>query len=96
VLDADFDADNFHHLARWNRLESRIEMHLESTRRQCVRIAAADLNLQFEKRETIHTEHSYKFTFESIRKLLEDAGFEVEQIWTNAHRWHAVTLTRIR
>ena len=95
-LGADFDTANFHHLARWNRVESRIEMHLESTRRQCVRIAAADLELQFEKRETIHTENSYKYTSESIRLLLEDAGFEVEQTWTDARRWYAVTLARTR
>ncbi len=95
-LGADFDTANFHHLARWNRVESRIEMHLESTRRQCVRIAAADLELQFEKRETIHTENSYKYTSDSIRLLLEDAGFEVEQTWTDARRWYAVTLARTR
>lgn len=95
-LGADFDTANFHHLARWNRVESRIEMHLESTRRQCVRIAAADLELQFEKRETIHTENSYKYTSDSIRLLLEDAGFEVEQTWTDARRWYAVTLARAR
>jgi L-histidine N-alpha-methyltransferase len=95
-LGADFDTANFHHLARWNRVESRIEMHLESTRRQCVRITAADLELQFEKRETIHTENSYKYTSDSIRLLLEDAGFEVEQTWTDARRWYAVTLARTR
>lgn len=95
-LGADFDTANFHHLARWNRVESRIEMHLESTRRQCVRIAAADLELQFEKRETIHTENSYKYTSDSIRLLLEDAGLEVEQTWTDARRWYAVTLARTR
>jgi len=95
-LGAGFDTANFHHLARWNRLESRIEMHLESTRQQYVRVAAADLDLQFEKRETIHTENSYKFTFETIRILLEDAGFDIEQTWTDARQWYAVTLARIR
>jgi dimethylhistidine N-methyltransferase len=95
-LGADFDTANFHHLALWNRAESRIEMHLESTRTQCVRIAAAHLALHFEKGETIHTENSYKFTFETIQILLEDAGFDVEQTWTDASRWYAVTLARIR
>jgi L-histidine Nalpha-methyltransferase len=95
-LGAEFDVANFRHLALWNRVESRIEMHLESTRRQHVRVAAAHLDLHFERGETIHTENSYKFTFETIRILLENAGFDVEQTWTDASEWYAVTLARIR
>ena len=37
-LGANFDTSCFRHRARWNRRESRIEMHLESTRNQCVDI----------------------------------------------------------
>jgi L-histidine N-alpha-methyltransferase len=94
-LGADFDPANFRHRAVWNRAESRIEMHLESTRDQRVRIASAQLELHFAKSETIHTENSYKFTQEAIRSLLEDAGFDVEQSWTDDRGWYAVTLARI-
>jgi L-histidine N-alpha-methyltransferase len=95
-LGADFDPASFRHLALWNRVESRIEMHLESTRDQRARIAAAGLDLHFATGETIHTENSYKFTYETIRILLEDAGFEVQQTWTDEHGWYAVTLARIQ
>jgi hypothetical protein len=61
-LGANFDTGCFRHRARWNRVESRIEMHLESTRDQCVNIPAAQLSVQFAAFETIHTENSYKFT----------------------------------
>jgi L-histidine N-alpha-methyltransferase len=94
-LGADFDPANFRHRAVWNRAQSRIEMHLESTRDQRVRIASAQLELHFAKSETIHTENSYKFTQEAIRSLLEDAGFDVEQSWTDDRGWYAVTLARI-
>ena len=94
-LGADFDPANFQHRALWNCVASRIEMHLESTHDQPVRIAAADADLHFAKGETIHTENSYKFTDDTIRSLLGDAGFEVEQTWTDPHGWYAVTLARI-
>jgi dimethylhistidine N-methyltransferase len=95
-LGADFDLASFRHRALWNCVASRIEMHLESTQDQRVRIATAGLNLRFATRETIHTENSYKFTHETIRVLIEDAGFEVEQTWTDERRWYAVTLARIQ
>ena len=95
-LGANFDPEGFRHRAVWNSVESRVEMYLESTREQFVRIAAASLDLHFVKSETIHTENSYKFTCETIRSLLEDADFDVEQSWTDDRRWYAVTLARIR
>ena len=77
-------------------MESRIEMHLESTRDQCVNIPAAQLALQFAAHETIHTENSYKFTRETLRALLNDAGFTVEQTWTDPRQWYALTLAGVR
>src|SRR5262249_4264002 len=44
-LGGNFDLSRFRHLGRWNADERRIEMHLESTRRQCVAIPAAGLRL---------------------------------------------------
>ena len=91
-LDADFDTGCFRHRARWNRVESRMEMHLESTRDQCVNIPAAQLRVQFSAFETIHTENSYKFTRDTLGALLDDSGFAVEQTWTDPRQWYALTL----
>jgi L-histidine Nalpha-methyltransferase len=95
-LGADFELAAFRHRALWNPIESRIEMHLESTCDQYVRIEAADLDVYFAKNECIHTENSYKFTDTSIRLLLGEAGFEVEQTWADKRRWYSVTLARTR
>jgi len=91
-LGANFDTECFRHRARWNRVESRIEMHLESTRDQYVDIPAAQLNLEFAAFETIHTESSYKFTQKTLGALLQDAGFTIEQTWTDPRQWYALTL----
>jgi L-histidine N-alpha-methyltransferase len=95
-LGANFDTECFRHRARWNRVESRIEMHLESTRDQYVDIPAAQLNLEFAAFETIHTESSYKFTQKTLGALLEDAGFTIEQTWTDPRQWYALTLAGLR
>jgi len=91
-LGADFDTGCFRHRARWNRVESRMEMHLESTCNQCVNIPAAQLRVQFSAFETIHTENSYKFTRDTLGDLFDDAGFAVEQTWTDPRHWYALTL----
>jgi L-histidine N-alpha-methyltransferase len=95
-LGANFDTECFRHRARWNRVESRIEMHLESTRDQYVDIPAAQLNLEFAAFETIHTESSYKFTYGTLGALLDDAGFTIERTWTDPQQWYALTLAGLR
>jgi dimethylhistidine N-methyltransferase len=95
-LGANFDTGCFQHRARWNRVESRIEMHLESTLDQCVNIPAAQLSLEFAAFETIHTENSYKFTESTLGALLDDAGFTIEQTWTDPRQWYALTLAGLR
>jgi dimethylhistidine N-methyltransferase len=95
-LGANFDTGCFRHRAVWNRAESRIEMHLESTRDQSVEIPAAELSVQFAAFETIHTENSYKFTRKTLGALLDDAGFTVERTWTDPRQWYALTLAGLK
>ena len=91
-LGANFDAACFRHLALWNSIESRIEMHLECTQEQDVYIDQAELDLHFMPRETIHTENSYKFTDRGIRALLRDAGFNIKEAWKDGRGWYTLTL----
>src|SRR6267154_3667873 len=51
-LHADFDLAQFEHLARINHETRSVEMHLRSTRRQTVNIAAAELSVEFLEGET--------------------------------------------
>lgn len=95
-LGADFDLSGFRHCVRWNRADSRIEMHLESLREQYVRIPEAGLLVHFAKCETIHTENSYKFTRGTLGALLQDAGFQIEHTWTDPLNWYALTLAGLR
>jgi L-histidine N-alpha-methyltransferase len=94
-LGANFDATRFRHRVLWNSIESRIEMHLESTREQDVCIEDADLDIHLIPRETIHTENSYKFTDLGIRSLLEGVGFDIGAAWKDSRGWYAITLARL-
>ncbi len=101
-LAADFDLTRFTHGACWNPIESRIEMHLVSTRAQTVHVpqsrAAAEflarppLALHFAEGETIHTENSYKFTSTAIAALLADSCFTPTRTFTDPQNLFAVTL----
>lgn len=91
-LGANFRLNAFQHRALFNNQQSRIEMHLVSTRPQQVSIPALDLNVSFQPEETIHTENSYKFTPRSITSLLADGAFQVTHNWTDPQNWFGVYL----
>ena len=91
-LGGHFEPDAFCHVSFWNEAASRIELHLESTCLQSVRVDALDTTLQFYQGERIHTENSYKYTVDCLEDLLRHGGFEVENIWTDPDCWFAVSL----
>jgi dimethylhistidine N-methyltransferase len=72
-LGADFDVSAFAHRALFNAAQSRIEMHLVSTKPQ--RVSVNGISIDFAAGETIHTENSYKYTVESFRALARSAGW---------------------
>jgi L-histidine N-alpha-methyltransferase len=91
-LDGNFDIDAFRHIAIWNESAARVEMHLESTHPQQIRIDALEQTWNFSKGERIHTENSYKYTLERLENLMRCSGFDVEHIWTDPQSWFAVAL----
>lgn len=94
-LDADFDLKNFSHLALYNEARQRIEMYLRSTKEQTVQIKKANLFLQLEKDELIHTENSYKYTIPQIQQMFEKTGFKIKQIWQDNKNHYAVVLCHL-
>jgi len=91
-LEGDFDLHGFAHRARWNEAHTRIEMHLESFRRQRIHVRGADLAFVMEPDETIWTESSYKYRPPDIITMLERAGFAVRSQWIDPVDRFALTL----
>jgi dimethylhistidine N-methyltransferase len=94
-LGANFDPDFFRHIACWNPQESRMEIYLESLRPQVVEISLLNLEVKFANGERIHTENSYKYTLEMVKKMLGPAGFALARTWFDKCRWFALHLARV-
>ena len=76
-LGSDFDPDNFAHLAFYETVNHRIEMHLISTVEQEVRIPGIGL-IHFAKGESVRTEISCKHDRASVAELFRAAGLRIE------------------
>ncbi|MGJ9384604.1 L-histidine N(alpha)-methyltransferase [Salipaludibacillus sp. CF4.18] len=88
-LDANFQLNNFSHLACYNEEDQRIEMYLVSERIQTVEICGESFH--FQKGERIHTENSYKFSVDEFEKTLHQIGLRLRKVWTDQKNHFAVT-----
>jgi len=59
-------------------------MHLRSTRRQGVRIPAANLRVVLNEDETIWTESSHKYKAEEIPEVARRTGFRCDAQWLDS------------
>ncbi len=80
-LGADIEIDAFAHEARFNRDQSRIEMHLVARRRTRLRVGEQDFD--FDLGDTIHTESSHKYSISDFQALARRAGLIPLQVWTD-------------
>jgi L-histidine Nalpha-methyltransferase len=93
-LDADFDLDQFTHVAEWVDEEEWIEMRLRSETAQRVRVGALDLDVLFDDGEEMRTEISSKFRREKVEEELAAAGLELTHWWTDPDDNFALSLSR--
>ncbi|MTV38697.1 L-histidine N(alpha)-methyltransferase [Duganella radicis] len=90
---ADFDVEQWKHVAFFDFEHSRIEMHLEARCPLTVNWRGGERD--FARGERIHTEDSYKYTRQSFVNLLERAGFATTRVWTDDDNWFAVIHARV-
>jgi L-histidine N-alpha-methyltransferase len=81
-LDGDFVLQQFRHVARWNEVESAIEMHLESLVNQSVIVSG--IGFDFDAGESIHTESSRKYSLQGFSSLAQDSGWRVQRAWRDS------------
>jgi L-histidine N-alpha-methyltransferase len=82
-LGADFDLDNFDHVALWDPAAEWIEMRLRSAVDQRVRLPAIGLTVSFAAGEEMRTEVSAKFRREGVQAELATAGLAMRSWWTD-------------
>lgn len=88
LFDADFDVTAFEHEAIYNEEAGRIEMFLRSRRDQSVTVAGREFEVL--EGERILTEYSHKYSLSGFNGMLSEAGFAMEQVWSDANEWFAV------
>jgi L-histidine N-alpha-methyltransferase len=93
-LDADFETDQFEHVAIFDERNEWIEMRLRARQAQTVRLAAIGLTAQFAAGEEMRTEISAKFTRARLEGDLAAAGLELVGWYTDAEDRFALSLAR--
>jgi L-histidine N-alpha-methyltransferase len=82
-LDADFDPDDFEHVALFDREHEWIEMRLRARREVSARIRRLDMDVRFDAGEELRTEISAKFTRPRVEAELAAAGLTLRAWWTD-------------
>jgi L-histidine N-alpha-methyltransferase len=93
-LGARFDLEKFSHYSFYNPFETRIEMHLVSVEEQTVPIHDLDMEVSFEKGETIFTEISRKFNRRSTEAMLNESGMKMLEWHTDPDELFALSLAK--
>ena len=93
-LRADFDLNDFQHLAFFNPDRERIEMHLRAKRAVSARISDLSMAVSFRKGETIRTEICQKFSRARIKRVFFEAGFRIEKWFTDSKRWFSLVVVK--
>jgi L-histidine N-alpha-methyltransferase len=82
-LGADFDLDEFEHVALWDPEAEWIEMRLRSVVAQQVRLPDIGLVVSFDAGEEMRTEISAKFRRSGVAAELAEAGLAMRSWWTD-------------
>ncbi len=81
-LSGNLEVERFKHRAIYNQRIGRIEIYIESLIDQDVEILGR--RFSFGKGERIHVENSHKYTLPQFRDLARKAGWETDQVWSDA------------
>jgi L-histidine N-alpha-methyltransferase len=92
-LGADFDLDEFEHVAVWDAAAEWIEMRLRSLTAQTVHLPAIGLTVEFGAGEEMRTEVSAKFRRAGVEAELAAAGFTMRSWWTDSAAQFGLSLS---
>ena len=85
---ADFDVNNFEHLAEYQPENGCVAMFLRSLVDQKVKISGKEIS--FGSGEQIHTEDSHKYSLEEFIGMASDSGFRHHKVWTDIKGWFGI------
>ncbi len=95
-LQADFDPEDFDHVALFDEHNEWIEMRLRARREHTTLVRDLDLPVHFAAGEELRTEISAKFTPARLEGDLAAAGLELVRWLTDPDELFALSLSRVR
>jgi L-histidine Nalpha-methyltransferase len=95
-LGGNFDLQRFAHVALYNDVQGRIEMHLRSRIDHQVTLARLGQTVSFRAGETIHTENSYKYSVEEVRQLGRRVNLHLQRTWFDSQQYFLLALFRLQ
>jgi len=93
-LQADFDPEDFDHVALFDSEHEWIEMRLRARREHTTLVRSLNLPVHFDAGEELRTEISAKFTPDRVEGDLSAAGLELVRWLTDPDELFALTLSR--
>ena len=91
-LGGNFDTSKFVHHVVYNENQNKIEIYLRSLSKQTVEIPNADLMLEIDEDELIHTENSHKYTISQIKQMFTITGYQIKDMWNDDNRYYSLVL----
>lgn len=89
-LDGDIPVDQFRHVAAWNDLYARIEIHLEAQADVAFSIEGAAYKMA--KGQRLHIENSHKFGLRDARLMLRAGGWTPVCDWSDERDYFSLIL----
>ena len=89
-VSADFELDDFDHLAFYNTGREQIEMHLVANRPVTVIFEKIPLTVHIKKGESIFTEISRKFSRKRIEDTIRPCNLKINAWHTDPDRWFSL------
>lgn len=93
-LGANFDLWSFGLRSFYNEAAGRVEVYLESLRPQSIDVRALQMTVTFEAGERIHVESAHKYDLESLRRMGNETGFDLEKTWLDREKRFSSNLFR--
>lgn len=94
-LGANFQVENFRHLAQYNPILGAMESFLISLKDQDVTISQLARTIHFDAFEAIHMEYSFKFSEKEIRELSHQGGFEQVANFSDKQHFYVDSLWQV-
>ena len=91
-LGGNFDTSKFVHHVVYNENQNKIEIYLRSLSKQTVEIPNADLMLEIDEDELIHTENSHKYTISQIKQMFTMTGYQIKDMWNDDNGYYSLVL----